>query len=213
MGRILVLLGMGMCVAFAPLSVHADVIYDNGDPNGYIGLTSTYEVTILDDFELEAGASTLTDFHWYGAYYDDAPQADNFTLYIFDGSFNLLETIDGSAATRDATGGTVDVPIFGGDYDEYYYELLIDPIALNAGTTYYLGIANANDSAWAWEYASILSGDAALWFQQTDSFVEGPGEFAYELTGQGGVVPEPTSLGLLGFGLAGLALRRRNKSA
>ena len=212
MGRVLVRLIMVVSLMLGAVASQADVIYNNGDPNGYIGLTSDYNATILDDFELDNGASTLSDFHWYGAYYGDTPATDDFTLYIFDGSHNLLDTIDGSATTRSATGDSVSVPIFGGSYDEYYYELLLDnPLALSAGTTYYLGIANSNDADWAWEYSQILSGDADLWFQQQNYFQDGFGEFSYQLTGPGGVVPEPASMSILGFGLVALSMRGRRK--
>jgi len=44
--------------------------------------------------------------------------------------------------------------------DEYYYELLLDPLALTAGETYYLGIANEDNLAWGWEYSSVFTGNA-----------------------------------------------------
>jgi hypothetical protein len=194
------------------VSSQADVIYDNGDPIGVGILTSDYNYTILDDFELQAGASTLTDFHWYGAYYGDTPTTDDFELYIFDENYNLLHTIDGSLTTRAATGEDVYLADFD-EHDQYYYELLIDPLALSSGATYYLGIANSNDAYWAWEYASVLTDSATVWDREHDDFYDdGPGDFAFELTGPGGangVVPEPASMTLLGLGLVAVAARKK----
>jgi len=63
---------------------------------------------------LETGASTITDFHWFDAYYEDVPSEEDFTLDIFDENLNLVNEIDGGAKTRAGTGITVDSPIIGG---------------------------------------------------------------------------------------------------
>lgn len=207
MTKTLARMAMVVLLLLGAVSSQADIIYDNGDPAGYAVLTSDYEATILDDFVLGAGASTLTDFHWYGMYYHDVPQADDFELYIFDENYNLLHTIDGSSATRVDTGDNVNLV-----FDEYYYELFIDPLALSAGTTYYLGIANSDNADWAWEYVDAFSDEATLWVrpdQGEDYFLEGTGDFAFELTGPGGVVPEPASMTLLGLGLVVVAARKK----
>ena len=212
MTKTLARMAMVVLLLLGAVSSQADVIYDNGDPSGYIAPTSSYLLTILDDFELETGASTVTDFHWYGAYYGDVPAEDDFTLYIFDENFNLVTEIDGSGTTRTATGETVDVPVFGGDYDEYYYELFVDPINLTAGSTYYLGIANANNAAWAWEGTDNVFDGFALWYQPDNEFEDvGLGDFSFQITGDGttGVVPEPASMTLLGLGLVVVAARRK----
>ncbi len=213
MTKTLARMAMVVLLLLGAVSSQADVIYDNGGPSGFIVPTSNYEITLLDDLELETGASSITDFHWYGAYYEDVPAEDDFTLYIFDENFNLVTEIDGSATTRDATGDTVDFPIVGGDFDEYYYELFVDPINLTAGSTYYLGIANTNDALWAWEATDedILDG-FAYWNQDEDEFENvGIGNFSFELTGPGatGIVPEPASMTLLGLGLVVVAARKK----
>lgn len=213
MTKTLARMAMVVLLLLGAVSSQADIIYDNGGPSGFIVPTSDYNVTLLDDFALEADESTVTDFHWYGAYYGDVPTEDDFTLYIFDENFNLVSEIDGSATTRAATGDTVDFPILGGDFTEYFYEILVDPLNLTPGSTYYLGIANANDADWAWEATdeNILDG-FAYWDQQEDEFENvGIGNFSFQVTGPGagGVVPEPASMTLLGLGLVVVAARKK----
>lgn len=200
---------LALCVGLlGAVSSHADVIYDNGDPNGKIVASSTYFATVLDDFVLQPGASTITDFHWYGSYFHDVPAEDDFTIYIFDDSFNLIETIDGSATVRTATGNTVTIPIIGGEFDEYFYELDASPITLTAGETYYLGIANDDEFYWAWEQVSLLSGGSLVWLQDFDLFIGTNQDYAFQITGPS-VVPEPATLTLVGLGLVGMIARRK----
>lgn len=200
---------LALCLGvIGAVSIRADVIYDNGDPNGNVVATSTYFATILDDFVLQPGASTITDFHWYGSYFYDVPVEDDFTLYIFDDTFNLIETIDGSATVRTATGNTVTIPIIGGEFGEYFYELDVAPIALTPGETYYLGIANDDEFYWAWEQVSLFSGDSLVWLQDFDLFIGTNQDYAFQITGPA-VVPEPATLTLVGIGLVGIIARRK----
>ena len=50
---------------------------------------------------------------------------------------------------------------------------------------------------------------SALADMPMESFIDGDGDFAFQLTGSNGVVPEPASMTLIGMGLVGFAVRRK----
>lgn len=191
----------------------AGIIYDNGDSlhtsAGYSN--SGFGQWLADDFVLEDGATTITDIHWWGGYFPGDAISDAFTIYIFDDLDDAaLYTIDGTAAGRGDSGS--DLSAFG--IDEYEYWLYIDPLTLQANTTYWISIANTA-SNWLWSFASTTSGDL---YRSTDG-PDGPWshptanlEAAFYLTNDT-VIPEPATLTLLGIGLAALGLSKKRARA
>ena len=217
MRKLLTVFMMVGVIAIA-LPASADVIFDNGAPD--LGESWWSEVgdnyQEADDFVLQAGATFLTDVHWWGVYASDqSPQTDSFTIRLFadDGGapdttpFYEVSGIDGG---RVSTGTYED-----GTFEIYSYWADIAPINLASNTTYWISILNdtANDTNdnWYWTTSDSTSGNGAQRFGDGGAWSDVGDEFAFYLTGRT-VVPEPASMTLLGLGLAGLVARRRKKA-
>lgn len=222
-------LGNGACVlaCFALCAgAFADVIFDNGGPDASTGGTDSTvfvslnpDFTAFDNFTLEEGNTTLTDVHWWGNYYTYFSDQlnDTFQVYIYadlngapDLDTGALYTIDGSSANRVDSGLDVgddaEMPIFA-------YDLYFDPIELDANVTYWLAITNGFH--WRWQTSledgssyqiggNNFPGDIATWKDQLNVRDY---NLAFNLTG--GVVPEPSTVVLIGAGIAAIVVRRR----
>ena len=196
----------------------AAVIYDNGVPDErYIWFSDTSYSSFrnADSFILQSGLNTITDIHWWGAYYTEntPPQADNFTIKIYETA--AVAALPGSLLYTNHIGAVTraDSNLTGLDgLDIYAYSFFLDPLSLTAGTTYWLEIMNAtlNESnIWGWSTASDTPGHA-LW--DGSSWLTRDDELAFYLTNDATPVPEPSTFLLLGAGLAGLAVWRRKRS-
>ena len=227
-----------LCAILAAAPASADVIYDNGAPDGNDALLSTVAagapVFALDDFTLAEGSETITDVHWWGAYYDSEydPTAEDQAFGVLivpdDGGLPDLSGLDFFAIpvvipTVSATGNTVAAVSVPGDFsdgprDVYEYSAFLDtPITLTPGVTYWLSIIDLSaiysgrdplaDPTFAWSTSAVQGGNTQYSF---GGFVATEDEMAFQLTNDG-VVPEPASILLMGFGLAGVAWRTRKK--
>jgi hypothetical protein len=202
-------------LAAAALPATASVIYDNGAPSSIGGFTSDYDdnnpfnlaVLTADNFVLGAAGIRVTDVHWWGFFEDTPSDIDDFTIIFYEatgaGPGSVLAEYHAGSATRVSGSGTFLDPI------EYRY-ILPTALELEAGTTYFISIANdtPNEDRWLWSDSEAV-GDGVWQLVLPDGdwqVASGSIDVAFQLTG--GIVPEPTTLSLLGLGLSGLVLRR-----
>lgn len=109
-----------------------------------------------DDFELAPGDATVTRVTWYGAYANDLPVTDDFTLTVYrDNGAGMPDTGGywdrraGNEVNRRATSGLVEPGLF--DLTIYEYSCEVAGWELDPDTTYYLSIVNETaDGTWLW---------------------------------------------------------------
>jgi hypothetical protein len=196
-------------LGFQALEVKADpILFDNGVSSGpqtnYANTSGGQE--LFEDFTLGLN-SVITGIKWQQ--HDHNAASYNFTrVTIFDTLPNIAAPIFTddivAASTPNATGTLFT------DWEGFDYEISGLSIALPAGT-YWIGL-NSDFTGIRSGWDNTLGGvDTIPGFRLINNSYPPPGtvianNLAFSITGS---IPEPTTLLLLGLGLAGLRFARR----
>lgn len=220
MKKFLAALAITSCLV--PVSASANEIFrtsaldpveglDSGGISEFENAFIAYDNFILDE------AATVTGAQWWGNNTDiDGSgdfEPDSFEIFFLTDDGGLPEMqIGDSFFAPDLTVSSTPTGLFDESGTEIIsYEASFDGPTLAADTDYWFGVQNDLFTGDQWVWARSASpGSYALEdeFAQTVSPV-GDTDLAFVLFGDPVDVSEPSALGLLGLGLAGLAVARR----
>ncbi len=178
----------------------AAVIYDNGTSTthngGWCSACNGNQYVVFDDFVL-ADTTSIGAIEWDAAYYAGTDTSSLITVSFWSG----LNT--GLISSSTFIWSDVESVINSNSNSTFFADLA--DFTLGAGT-YYLSIQSYNhfmpqgggDGAWQW-----ASTDGVM-YTRSDTFIP------FRLH-DGGQVPEPTTLALMGLGIAGIGFARKKK--
>ena len=198
--------------AFAfSLSASAGVLFDNGAATTHNGYGIGQGSSVADNFTIEAGAT----IHSFGFYFQNYNGVTGWDQHI---NYRILSDVAGDPGVELTVGAGQFVSATESAYDWccggkawlVEFNLASDFVAA-AGPTYWLELSGAGGPSPWWVTAGFGDGIVSESYRSDENF-------AFMLSG-GAVatdvapVPEPSSIALVGLGLAGFAAARRRKSS
>jgi hypothetical protein len=154
-------------------------------------------------FTLAPGTNVVTGAEWYGSCGSTAcGPSPQFTIAIYTDDDGLP-----GAALLIRKVGSADQTAIGND--EYSYSVTFPSKTLTPGTPYLFGVyvTAASEPTWGIEQTSKAPpGSTAALFDMTvsEDWSLIPENLAFNLTGPGGVIPEPPTWAMMLMGFAGL---------
>ena len=216
----------------APMAL-ADILYEQAPEDGggafltgavFAGQEYESHFQYADSFEVTGPGWRLDSISWWGGFSDFNGNGGG--VAPFD--IRIYADVDGSPSPDETMASFPDVqPVvtatdligdlsFGMSqngqvqYDVQQFTLDLErPLTLDAGR-YHLSVNNPGASA-TFSWLMSASGDSDAWFRAGNPSEWASQEYnlAYNFTGT--VIPEPTTMTLLGIGVAGLCARRLRK--
>ena len=203
--RFLLAFGVLVALSLGPLSSGAVVVFEqpsDSPPDGSGGLNSDgVDFIGFDDFTLSE-TITITDVHFFGF-----SGRTSFTVRFYDDFLDLPATTPtGGGAFYDQSVAASEMAITGTPFSEYWLDP-IPPVEILGSTKTWIAIFPDDGADWAWVPAAVDGNGAEVLIFSTGSFSPlGFGDRAFSLTSN---IPEPTTLLLLGLGLAGIGFAKR----
>jgi PEP-CTERM motif len=202
------------CAATAVASLcSADLLYNQSFDGSGTAISSQNDTTggfgnfatAYDNFTLP-NLSTVSSVSWVGEYFDGsiAPIA-GFTLQFYGDDAGT----PGASIYSTFISGTAnetDIGSFGG-FEAYTYSATLGTaFTALGGTQYWLSIVPDLGFPPQWGWSTGTGGDGASYQVFQGSGASIPNDLAFELDGL--ATPEPFTFGLIGIGLAGIALAK-----
>ncbi len=196
--------------------------YDENDPSGFSSASISDGVAnhCYTDFYYD-GNYSITDFHWWGT-----PRIPDASAELLGFTFQIWSNADGADAPgtllynefiEGNAGATYVDDALWGVYKHGFD--LSTPFSGSKGKLWFSVFANMIESTqpyaytnWFWATGENVVGTND-WIQTSvyspnSSWIQTQRDMAFEVTS---TIPEPATLCLLGLGIIGLALRKRNK--